>query len=154
MRPFVAAPLAIAMLALALAACGGDDGLSKAQLAKRANAICTDSNKKVAGVPHPPTRSPASAAAYYAQTRPIISDGTAKLARLKPRDAVKKDWDSFVRKQARSARLLDDLVEQVTRGDARVQQTQAQIESLVAQLSTAAKRVGADACASQGPPAG
>lgn len=154
MRLFPAATLAIATLALALAACGGDDGLSRAELARRADAICTDSNKKVAATPRPPTRSLESAAAYYAQTRPIISDGTAKLERLKPDDAVRKDWLAYVRKQAESARLLDDLVDQLTRRDPRVQQTRARIASVVADVSAAAQRVGADACASSSPAAG
>jgi len=152
MRLSVAAPLAIAALAPGLAACGGDDGLPRAELAKRANAICTDSNTKVAAIPRPPTRSLESAAAYYAKTRPIIGDATAKLQRLEPKGAVKQDWETYVGKQAESARLLDVLVEQVTRRDAGLQQTRAQIDSLVADVTVAAGRIGADACASRSSP--
>lgn len=148
MRLSVAAMLAIAMLAPGLAACGSEDKLSKAELATKANAICTDFDKRIAEVPQPRARNPELAAAYYAQTRPIVSEMADRLEKLEPEDSVKKDWETYVDKQNEAVRLLDDLVRQIKDRDDAAQRTLAQISSAIADGSAAVKRTGANACAS------
>ncbi|MDQ3675895.1 MAG: hypothetical protein M3401_03675 [Actinomycetota bacterium] len=149
MRLSVAAPLAISMLAMGVVACGGDDKLSKADLAKKANAICKNFDKKIAAVPRPAgARNPGIAAAYYEQTRPIVDDTVSELKKLDPEDSVEKDWKTFIDKQDELVRLLEDLVQEIKSRDAKAQQTLGQINSGGADASAAAKRIGANSCAS------
>lgn len=148
MRLSLPTPFAIAALALGLAACGGDDKLSKADLGKKANAICKDFDKKIAAVPQPiGARNVGTAAAYYDQTRPIVNDLIRQLDKLEPEDSLTKDWTTFVDKQKEAARLLTDLIKQIKERDDTAQQTLTQINTAVETGSAAARRAGATACA-------
>jgi hypothetical protein len=150
MRLSLPAALITALLTLSLAACGGgSDTLSKAELTKKANAICKDFDKRIAAVPQPTgARNPGTAAAYYAQTRPIVSQSIVSLKKLKPGDSVKKDWKIYLDKQDEAARLLDDLVKQINERDPNAQRTLAQINAAAATGTAAIRRVGASSCAS------
>jgi hypothetical protein len=150
MRLSVAATLATSVLALGVGACGGgDDKLSKADLGKKANAICKEFDRKISAVPQPTgARNVGTAAAYYDQTRPIVADLIAKLDKLEPEDSIKKDWQTFVDKQNEAARLLTALIKQIKERDEGAQQTLASINSAVATGSSAARRAGATSCAS------
>jgi hypothetical protein len=155
MRLSVPATFAIAALALGVTACGGgDDKLSKADLGKKANAICKDFDKKIAAVPQPTgARNVGTAAAYYDQTRPIVNDLIAKLDKLEPEDSIKKDWTTFVDKQNEAARLLTELIKQIKDRDEAAQQTLSKINAAVETGSAAARRAGATACAPSTSPA-
>ena len=50
MNRFAAAPLALILLALGLAACGGDDAPSKADFAADAEEVCKNAEEKLEGV--------------------------------------------------------------------------------------------------------
>lgn len=133
---------------MSFAACGGDDKLSKTELAGKANAICKELDKKVAEVPRPTgARGIEPRIAYFERTRPIIGDAVDKLERLEPQDTITKDWETYIDKQNDAVRLLDDLVEQIRNRDPAAQRTLAQLNSAVVGGSAAARRIGADACA-------
>lgn len=139
---------AIAALALGLAACGGDDKLSEADLGKKANAICKEFDKKIAAVPQPTgARNVGTAAAYYDQTRPIVNELIRKLDKLEPEDSLKQDWTTFIDKQNEAATLLTALIKQIKDRDEAAQQTLDKINTAVEDGSAAARRAGATACA-------
>lgn len=153
MRLSLAATFAISVLALGLACGGDDDGgadkLSKAEIGKQANAICKEFDKKIAAVPQPTgARNPGTAAAYADQTRPIVRQAIAKLDALEPEESIEKDWTIFIAKQKEAANLLDDLVQQIKERDAGAQETLGQINAVAEDGNAAAKRLGADSCAS------
>jgi hypothetical protein len=150
MRPSAAATLAITLLALGAAGCGSKaakDTLAKPELATQANAICKSYNARIEAIPQPNGQSGASAALeYYQQTRSVLDDTINQLATLKPDDAVKRDWQSYVASQRKAEQLLDDLVNQVKSRDPNVQRTLERISAAVDAGDAAAKRVGAADC--------
>lgn len=149
MRFSLAAMLATALFALGISACGGgDDKLSKDELARQADTICREFDKKIKAVPQPAgAANERTAADYYDQTRPIIADSIEEFETLEPADSVQRDWETFIAKQKEAARLLDEFLAQVKARDRTAQRTLAQINAAIAASSTAAKRIGADACA-------
>jgi hypothetical protein len=146
-------PLLLAALgalgALALGSCGGDDKLSKAELAKQANAICIDSEKRLRAVPQPAAGDANKALEYYDKTAPLIAVAVTKLKALKPEDDVKRDWETYTSKQESATKLLGDLTRQVRARDPTARQTLAQIAALTRDSNAAAEKVGATSCAAR-----
>ena len=74
----------IGLAALVAAGCGGGGSrLTRAEYAKQANAVCTDSNGKVKAVGSPGT-SLGSLATYADKVIPILENGVADLKKLDP----------------------------------------------------------------------
>jgi len=137
---------------MGVAACGGDsadDKLSKTDLAKEANAICTDFRQEIAKLPRAQARTAEAIAAAVGQTRTILRRTVTSLEELEPEDAVTRDWENYVDKERDAVRLLDTFLEQVTKRDRHAQQTLMQINAVVDQERIAALKLGADACASK-----
>jgi hypothetical protein len=85
--------------AIALAGCGGggSSGLSKPQLAAKANAACS-AYTSAAGRITPPsdfTTNPVAAAAYLDKLRPLVTAQAHTLLGLKPAASAKPLWDQF-----------------------------------------------------------
>jgi hypothetical protein len=137
-----------------VAACGGDDSLSKTELIKRGDAICTESNKKLEpvfskafkpGEGNPPAD---KAAPVLAEAATIVRRQYERFADLKPAKADKKEFDRFVENFDSTVKLLDEAAEKAKKGD-----TEGYLRQLAlaneADSSTAEamKRFGFRACA-------
>jgi hypothetical protein len=86
--------------AIALAGCGGssNSGLSKAQLATKADAQCSAYTKAATAVPQPKdfATNPVSAAAYLDKLKPLVAAQENAMLALKPDSSAKALWDRFV----------------------------------------------------------
>jgi hypothetical protein len=152
MKCAVTASFATAALSLGIAACGGGgdgDKLSKADLGKKANAICTDFRQEMARVPRAQARTAEQIVSTIDRTRTVLRGTVAKLEKITPADSVKADWENYVNTEKDAVGLLDTFLEQVTSRDRRAQQTLVKINAIVGRERSAALRIGAAACASK-----
>ena len=84
---------AVAVLALGIASCGGSAALSRAELTKRANAICKHRTAKINAAQ---VRRKGSTTAFMAAALPIASKSLDELAALKPPASLKSKYDQFM----------------------------------------------------------
>jgi hypothetical protein len=97
--------------AIALSGCGASSsGLSKAQLAAKASAICaTYTNAATAiRVPSDINTNPDSVAAFLDKLKPLAEAQKSSILALKPASDVKSLWDQFVAAGSRATALLED----------------------------------------------
>jgi hypothetical protein len=109
--PRLAAGLALTG-AIALAGCGGsgNGGLSKAQLAARADAQCTAYTKAATAIPQPKdfATNARSAAAYLDKLKPLVATQLHAMLALKPDNNAKPLWDRFVAAGKHTTNLFYD----------------------------------------------
>ena len=146
----------IALIAcLGLAACGGSDdkssddgGLSRSELAAKADTICKAGETSAETVTAPASFADAdAAAAYFEQIVPLHQKQTDDLAALEPDDEAKADWDAFMKAQNDNQALLDNILAKAKAKDASGQQDLAQFTSKSQEFATAAKKIGSEECA-------
>jgi hypothetical protein len=86
--------------AIALAGCGssGNSGLSKSELASKADAQCTAYTKAATAIPQPKdfVTNPVSAAAYLDKLKPLVAAQEKAMLALKPDSSAKPLWDRFI----------------------------------------------------------
>jgi hypothetical protein len=86
--------------AIALAGCGssGNSGLSKQQLADKANAQCIAYAKAATAIPQPKdfATNPVAAAAFLDKVKPLVAAQERAMLALKPDSSAKALWDQFV----------------------------------------------------------
>jgi hypothetical protein len=149
--PRLAAGLAVTS-AIALAGCGGssNSGLSKAQLAAKADAQCTAYTKAATAIPQPKdfATNPVSAAAFLDKLKPLVAAQENAMLALKPDSSAKSLWDQFVAAGEHGTALFNDAV---AKAHARNPAGLRDLEQLAAyKTSTAdplARQLGASACA-------
>lgn len=134
-----------------LAGCGGDDnggGLSKADLAKKADAICVKYNAQQKALPDPTDE--ASTIAYFDKLRPITEAQGKELKALKPADDVKATWNGLLAQYDQIAAAADKAQAALKSGN------QAAFQSIVKSVDGASKdsdakldALGATHCGSQ-----
>ncbi len=96
---------------IALPGCGSSSsGLSKAQLAAKASAICATYTKAATAIPVPTdiSTNPDSAAAFLDKLKPLAEAQKSSILALKPASDVKSLWDQFVAAGSRATALLED----------------------------------------------
>jgi hypothetical protein len=113
----------IPLLCLSIsAACGGDE-LSKADLIKKGDAICRDSNKRLEpvfgkvfkpGEGNPPAD---KAAPILKEAAKLVRRQYERFAALEPGDKEKKDFKRFVETFKTTVTLLDESVVAAEKGD-------------------------------------
>jgi hypothetical protein len=142
--------------ALALVACGGssDSGLSKTDLAKKADSICKTASDAAGKLSAPadfgqPNSNAAAAASYLGKLAPITKQESDDLAALKPADAAKTGWGAFVAKEKQLSRFLDGVL---AKAKAKAQDASgiddlAKVPQLGSEFTAAATKVGATGCA-------
>ena len=144
--------LAATTTTLALGACGGggDETLSKSELAAKANAICKTYNAKVNAVPHPKSLSDAGqAATYYAAVTKLAVEQQGKLKALKPADDVKADWNAYIDLADQGDETIKAITAAARAQDAAKGGTLiAKINALAPKINAAADKVGATTCGS------
>jgi hypothetical protein len=147
----------IALIGLAacfgLAACGGsdsdsDDGLSRSEIAAKADAICKTGETDAEAVQAPASLEDADvAAAYFGKIVPLHQKQTDRLAALKPDDEAKTDWDAFMAAQNANQELLDTILAKAKAKDASGRQDLAQFATKSQAFAAAATKLGAKECA-------
>lgn len=149
----------ITLIALAacfgLAACGGSDdassddgGLSRTELAAKADTICKTGETDAEAVKAPASFDDANAAAaYFEKIVPLHQKQTDDLTALKPDADAKADWDAFIATQNANQALLDTILAKAKAKDPSGQQDLAQFTTKSQAFAAAAKKIGAEECA-------
>jgi hypothetical protein len=85
---------------LALAGCGSSksSGLSKTDLANKADAVCSSYTKAASAISQPKDffTNPVAAAAYLDKLKPLVATQEHAMQALKPDSSVKPLWDQFL----------------------------------------------------------
>jgi hypothetical protein len=132
--------------AVGLGACGGDDGLSKADYVKQANAICRDANTQLGKIAEP--TDVAGIATYVASAKKVTSVAVDKMAALEPPEELRADHKAHVADGRKVVTLADDLAAAAKSGDQAAFQRISQQGDRMDQTSDArAKKMGLGDCA-------
>jgi hypothetical protein len=103
---------------LLAAGCGSNsssDQLTKADMAKKADAICVTYNAKVKALAQPSDA--ASFKPYLEQLLPFFAAQRKELVALKPDDAVKAEWDGLIKDYDEQALGAKQALAALTSGD-------------------------------------
>jgi hypothetical protein len=136
--------------AVVLAGCGGSSssGLSKAQLADRADAACAAFNQAAANIPF--SREPAVAAPSLDKLKRLgATKQQSALLALKPDSSAKPLWDRYIAARKHVGALFDDADAKAHANDrAGLIKLQQGIDSYIQQtVIPIARRLGATTCA-------
>jgi len=145
-------PLVVAV-SLGFAACGGDDDdetLSKADLAKKANAICKEANEDSGPITAPPDvyENPVAAEAYFGKLAPIYQKQVDGLAKLQPNDDTKAAWTQFLDREKQSNETLKTALAKAKAKDPSGVRHIAKQQRVLTKLTSEATAIGASECAS------
>jgi hypothetical protein len=149
-RTAMVVPVLVA-LSLGFAACGGDDGdkqLSKADLAKKANAICKKglAKKQKIKMPADLRADPVAAATYFTAVAPLAEDVTNQLDDLKPADNIKAAWTQFLARQKQGNATLVVLRDKAKAKDESGLKDLDKLGRIADKLTVEAAAVGANSC--------
>lgn len=137
---------------IAIAGCGGSSssgGLSKAQLASKANAACSAYTRAASAIPQPKdfTTNPVAAAAFLDKLKPLTATEEQAMLALKPDSNAKALWDRFIAAGRHTTSLFDDAD---AKAHAKDRAGLVDLEKLVAYktrtLNPIAAQLGATAC--------
>jgi len=139
--------LACATMA-ALAACGGGDELPKAELGKRASAICEKYSKEGRKLGSPELTDPKKAAEYFSKAEALSQKQQNELEGLEPASEVEDDYEKLTTATDEATTLLGDLSSAAESNDKQKGGELLQkLPDVSSKVSSAAKAVGADNCA-------
>ena len=142
------APVCVVLAALAVAGCGGDDGLSKAQLAKKANAICAKYSKEGQALGSPDLSDPEKAEDYFNRATDLANRQQKELEGLDPAESAQSDYAKLTKATQGATDLLADLASAAKAKDQeRGVELVQRLTPLSAEVDSAAKEIGADSCA-------
>lgn len=137
-----------ACAALIVAGCGGSNGLTRKQVAKKANAICAKYSQQGKDLGTPDLSDPKKAEDYFTKAEALTTKQQKELEAVKPADSVKKDYTGLTSATGEVTALLGDLADAAKAKDNKkgVQLIQ-KLTPLSAKVDATAKQVGADSCA-------
>ncbi len=140
--------LVAACAALIVAGCGGSDGLSRKDIAKKADAICAKYSKQGSDLGSPDLTDPDKAATYFTKAGDLTKKQQDELEGLEPADSVKADYKKMTDATGEVTDLLGDLADAAKakdnkKGVALIQK----LTPLSAKVNSAASAVGAKGCA-------
>ena len=142
-------PLA-ALLALALAACGGDEGMSTEEYRAEARKVCLDAEKATDAIEQP-TRSTPEAIVDYLQRLLDANEKTiARFDRIDPPDDLHKPHDDILAANRDGAETVRGVIRKLESGeDARevLQASTSRLRELGRRSNEAAERLGVRECA-------
>ncbi len=143
---YQAVPACAVAALLAVAGCGG---LSKDDLAAKANAICASYAKQGQALGKPNFDDPAAAAAYFTKARDLAQRQQKELTALEPPAEARRDYKAMTDALQTAVALLGRLAD-ATRAKANKQKLTLaqQLRPLATKVSNAAGAVGAKACGS------
>lgn len=130
----------------------GDGGLPRAELARRADAICRRANADTEKITRPVSfAEPKQAARYFAAAVPPAERQQRELEALRPERDVRATWDGFVADERKAVELLRELRDVARSGDADGVVTRlGRLAPLDKAVSARADPLGARACGSAG----
>jgi hypothetical protein len=157
----IAARLAIVAAAAGLSACGSSSssssstptasGLSQAELATKANAICATAQAQASKLTVPSGATLASdavaAAAYFDKLFPITDKETKDIQALTPAAAAASVWQTFVTAQVAADQLLQTIKQKADAKDPSGLADLAKVQPAGQVVAAAATKVGAGTCA-------
>lgn len=150
-RALIASLAVFASLGAGLTACGGsskkDDGLSRAELGTKANAICKAGETALAKIPQLSNiQDAAAAAAYFSKVAPVHQNVTDQLAALKPAADVKVDWAAFMVQTNANNALLKTIEAKAEAKDASGLDDVKKLQANDVAYAAVSKKVGATEC--------
>lgn len=136
-----------------LAACGSSGGggkaLSRADIVKKATAICKTADTESNKIKQPSNISDATqAATYFDAISKIAHKQHDEMSNLKPADAVKADFNAYLAEEAKAVKLVDDIAAAAKAKDAKKGAELMQQVSANTSFLAAAKKLGVPSCAS------
>jgi hypothetical protein len=150
-RRFLLAPAVIVAAILVTAGCGSSGSksagpLSKADVAKTANSICSEGTAKIQGVGS--VRSMADVAAHGGDVLKIKSDYLGKLQQLTPPASLKSAFDDLISLAKKRLATNQAILSAAKKGDAGAFERLATADHSAsdAQLVADANAIGAPAC--------
>ena len=106
-RSLIASCLVLASAGTGLTACGGDDGLSKAEYRKQANALCRQANADLAKIPAP--SDVAGLKDYVTKAKQVTTKAVDKMDALQPPEDLKADHDAHIADGRKVISMADEL---------------------------------------------
>ena len=141
---------AAAAAMLTAAGCGGDDALSKKELASEANKICAKYSKEGDKLKAPQNiGDPEQASKFFADAHDIAKRQQDDLEALTPADDVKQDYEAMTAATGKATTLLADLQTAAEDKDAKKgAELLQELEPESKKVDEAANAIGATTCAS------
>jgi hypothetical protein len=97
LRSWLGASLTLAVLAPAVAACGGDDAPSREEFARNADGICADIERELKSLNRINPNTPGELSAFLGQLKSRINEGVKRLSELeRPEGDAGKTADEFI----------------------------------------------------------
>jgi hypothetical protein len=143
--------LAALVCAVVVTGCGGGGGLSKKELADKANTICAKYSKEGQKLGSPDLSDPKAAEDYFNKATDLAQRQQDDLEGLNPADSVKAAYDKLTKATGDATGLLSDLAAAAKAKDqAKGVELVKKLEPISTAVDTAANDVGATACAGTG----
>jgi hypothetical protein len=157
----IAGGIAVLAVTAGLSACGSSSsnststpkasGLTRTELATKANSICASAQSKLSGVKAPSGATLASdanaAAAYFDKVFPITDTETKDLQALTPDAEAAPDWQTFVTAQVAADQLLQTIKQKADAKDPTGLADLSKVQPAGQVVGAAATKVGAGTCA-------
>jgi hypothetical protein len=141
----------VALLGLALAACGGGGGggggesLTPAEFRQQADAICAKFEGKLSDLGSPSSLD--DLAEFVDKAVPIIEEGNNELQKLEPPDEFADDWNKAMAIQDKNLKVTNDLQDAIhANDDAKVQELVAKLDAGDAESTRLARNLGLENC--------
>lgn len=126
---------------------GGEDRLSRTEIAAQANRICQDKQAEAAAIEVPESiEDPDVAAEYFNGVAPILQAEVDELSELEPDADVREDWEAFLAAERAANELLQAIRDKAGDRDPSGLEDVQQLQPATEKVTRTAKAVGADAC--------
>lgn len=138
-------PLAV-VAAIVVAGCG-DDGLDKAELTDRANAICAKYAEQAQALGQPNLADADASRTYFTDAQELAQRQIDELEAITPGDAVEDDFDRLIDTNTQAAAVFGSLSQtSPTEEQSRFAELVTQLQTLQSEVDGAAAALSADEC--------
>ena len=140
------------VLALLVAACGGDDALSTDEYRGEARKICQEADRATKAVEQPTRTTNAAIASYFERLMAVNRKTSEQFGELTPPDELEKQHKAALDANRDGVQEVEKLVAELRRGgDARalLQAAQGRLQELSTRSGEAARALGVPECARQ-----
>ena len=142
----------LAVLALALSACGGDDQLSAGEYRAQARTICQEDQRAIEGIDAPTRATPRALVAYFRSLSRVNQRTIRRFDGLEPPSELQGAHDDVLRANRQGAAEVQRVIDRLEGGeDPRevLTQSRGRLQQLVAESNRAVGRLGVRECASE-----
>jgi uncharacterized protein YukE len=139
----------LAVFTLALAACGGDEGLSTSEYKAEAKKICQDAQKRTEAVKQPTKATNKAIITYLNDLLKVNEQTTKDFEGLEPPEDLKAEHDKVLETNKKSVSEVNRLVDQLEGGeDAKkvFQANQQRLSQVTEEANSAIKSLGVPEC--------